>query len=191
MEIAEQREVALVQPVGGLDRLVEVVAAGPGPCGEQDGGDVAPARVAAAREMGAGGRELTLLEGAHAKRQLGEAVLGIGAHEPFGQREGLRHFAIGERGDEGALQQDGVARIGAERLAEIGGGRAGVLPGAGDEGGEVIARLRAADLDGRLAERRVARNAGGGREQRQCGGGEHGRAPDAPAPPAGLRKQQA
>ncbi len=151
MEIAEQREIALVQPVGGLDRLVGIVAAGPRPGGEQDRGDIAAAGVAAAREMRAGGGELALLQGARAQRQLGEAVLGIDAHEPFGQREGLRHVAIGERGDEGALQQDGVARIGAERLAEIGGGGAGVLPGAGDERGEVIARLRAADLDGRLA----------------------------------------
>ncbi len=47
MEIAEKREAAFVQAVGGLERLCGVVAARPRPGGEQDGGDVAAARVAA------------------------------------------------------------------------------------------------------------------------------------------------
>ena len=77
-----------------------------------------------------------------------EAVAGIALDQAVGEREAVADVAVAERGREGALDEIGVSWIGAQRLAEIDGGGAGVAVGAGDERGEVVALLRVANLDG-------------------------------------------
>ena len=68
------------------------------------------------------------------------------------QGAGGVHVAIGERRDKGALNQFGIARVGAQGLAEEGRGRESVMFGFGDPRGKIIAGRAVADLE-RLGNR--------------------------------------
>ena len=76
---------------------------------------------------------------ADAEGELRKPVERFARDEPLGGAEGLGHRAVGEEGDEGALQQLLVARIGLDGLAEEGRRGRGVARRAGDIGGEEIA----------------------------------------------------
>ena len=149
MVIAEQRKRLVAQPVRGFQRFGEIARASPCPCGEQNRGDVAAARIAAFAKMCAGRAEIAGANGAHAKRQMGEAVFRILPHQPFGEIERRTHIAIGQRGHKRALDQHGIARIGPQRLAEEGGSGPRVTLGAGHQRGQIIARKAGADFNRR------------------------------------------
>ena len=76
-----------------------------------------------------------------------EPVRAVMRDHAAGQREGLRHIAVGERRDEGAVGKIRVFGIVAQRLAEEGRGGERVALRAGDDRGEIIARQAGADLE--------------------------------------------
>ena len=90
---------------------------------------------------------MAVLELTDAEHEMGQAVLGVEQHEPARQIERLIEVAVGQRCNEGPLDQFGVARIGAQRLAEEGRRRGGVPIGAGHERGQIVAAGAAADLE--------------------------------------------
>ena len=97
-----------------------------------------------------------LLERTHAEHQPGDAVVLVDLDDPVGKPHRLLDVALGQHREEGALEQFGVLRIGAQRRAVIGGGGAGVALRAGVARGEIAARVTSGEfsswLDGNCAE---------------------------------------
>ena len=83
-----------------------------------------------------------LLEVAHADHQPRHAVGLVDGQDAVGELDGLVDIAVGQRGDEGAIEQFVVLRIGAKRRAIERRRRAGVALDAGVAGGEIAARRR-------------------------------------------------
>ena len=83
-----------------------------------------------------------LLQVAHADHQPRDAVGLVDRQDAVGELDRLVDVAIGERGDEGAIQQFVVLRIGAQRGAIERRGGSGVALDAGVARGQIAARRR-------------------------------------------------
>ncbi len=135
------RELRLGEAVDRLQRLLQVAVAHIGPGGEQGRREVGiPPPAARLLEMAARRDELPVPERPDAERQEGERVVGIALQHALRQAEGLVEGAILHRGDEGPLQEFGVAGIFPERLAEVMSRGARVARGIGHESSEEVAR---------------------------------------------------
>ena len=88
------------------------------------------------------GRIFLQLEVAHADDQPRDAVRLVHRQDAIGKLDRFIDVAIGKRGDEGAIQQLIVLRIGAQRGAIEGRGGSGVALDAGMPRGEIAARRR-------------------------------------------------
>ena len=80
------------------------------------------------------------LQIAHADHQPGHAVGFVDRQDPVGELDGLVDIAVGDRRDEGAIEQFVVLRIGAKRRAIERRRRIGVPLHAGVAGGQIAAR---------------------------------------------------
>ena len=147
MEIPERDEIIVREAIAIFDRLLLVAAAGPGPGRQQGREDVAARRGAVLGELRARLRPLVALQRLHAEHEMGEPVGRLLREQPVGQSEGIEHVAVGQRRDEGALDELRVARVETQRLAREGGGGRRVVIGTGDDGGEVIAGRAVGDLE--------------------------------------------
>ena len=85
------------------------------------------------------GRIFLQLEIAHADHQPGDAIGLVDRQDAVGELDGLVDIAVGERGDEGAIEQFVVLRIGAKRRAIERRRRIGVALHAGMAGGQIAA----------------------------------------------------
>ena len=168
--VAEHRQARFANAVERVERMPLIADAGVAPRGQQRGRHVMRLAGFAGGELGAGGDVLPVGDRARAERQARQAVVGIAGDQPLGERKAVGDVAVGERGGEGALDQVGVARIAAQGLARIDGGGVGVAIGAGDQRGEVISRLAAADLDRRNVGRGGGRVGCGDADERAAGG---------------------
>ena len=83
-----------------------------------------------------------LLEVAHADHQPRDAVGLVHRQDAVGELDGLVDVAIGQRGDEGAVEQFVVLRIGAQRRAIERRGGSGVALDAGMARGQIAAGRR-------------------------------------------------
>ncbi len=147
--VAEHRQARLADAVERVERTPLIADAGVGPGVQQRRRHVVRLAGFAGGELGAGGDILPVGDRARAEREPRQTVGGIAGDQPLGERKAVGDVAVGERGGEGALGEVDVARIAAQRLARIDGGGVGVAVGAGDQRGEIIAGLAAADLDRR------------------------------------------
>ena len=168
--VAEHRKVRFVDVVERVDRTPLIAGAGVTPRGQQRRRQVVRFAGFAGGELGAGGDELSVGDRARPQREPRQAIGGVAGDQPLGERKAVGHVAVGERGGEGALDQVGVARIAAQRLARIDGGGVGVAIGAGDQRGEIVARLAAADLHRRSPGRSGGSVSGGDADERAAGG---------------------
>ena len=80
-----------------------------------------------------------LLQIAHADHEAGDAVGLVDGQDAVGELDRLVDVAVGERGDEGAVEQFVVLRIGAQRRTVKRRGRSGVALDAGVTGGQIAA----------------------------------------------------
>ena len=183
--VAEHREARLADVVERIERMSLIADAGVGPRGQQRRRHVMRLAGLAGGELGAGGDILPVGDRARAERESRQAVVRIAGDQPLGERKAVGDVAAGERGGEGALDEIDVARIAAQRLARIDGGGAGVAIGAGDQRGEIIPRLAAADLDRRNVGR-SGRSVRGGDAEERAGGGD----PCAEQRRAGANRQE-
>ena len=88
------------------------------------------------------GRIFLLFQVAHADHQPGHAIGFVDGQDAVGELDGLVDIAIGERGDERAIEQFIVLRIGAKRRAIECRRRVGVPLHAGMTGGQIAAGHR-------------------------------------------------
>ena len=109
-----------------LDGACPLARAGEGPCGQQGRGDVGCPAASAATQPFARLLELAVLDGTDGQRHLRQPVGRITLEDALRRAEGIRHRAIGEEGDERALDQFLIARIGPQGLAQKCGGSAGI-----------------------------------------------------------------
>ena len=129
------------------------------------------------------GRIFLLLEVAHADHETRDAVGLVDRQDAIGELDRLVDVAIGERGDEGAVEQFVVLRIGAQRRAIERRGRSRVALDAGVARGEIAAGRRQRLQIGLARELRgvVGRVVGRLRQDRsrrgQCGESEGGEGP--------------
>ena len=86
-----------------------------------------------------GDRVLLLLDGAHAQHQPRDAVVLVDLEHPVGEMDRLVDIAVGQHRQEGAVEQLGILRIGAQRRAVVGGRRAASRSMVGMAGGQVAA----------------------------------------------------
>ena len=156
------------QPIDGLDRRLDLVGAVEGPGRKQGRRQIRDRPAHRLRQMLARGRILLLLDGADAEHQPRDAVAVVDLHDAVGELHRVLDLAVREHGQEGALQQFRVLRIGFQRGAIIGRGGPGIAFRPRLARGEIIARRRnARQLRGR-------RHLGADRDrQRRCCGGEH------------------
>jgi hypothetical protein len=168
--VAEHRKVRFADMVERVERTPLIAGAGVTPRDQQRRRQVVRLAGVAGGELGAGGDELPVGDRARPQREPRQAVEGVAGDQPLGERKAVGHVAGGERGGEGALDQVGVARIAAQRLARIDGGGVGVAIGAGDQRGEIISRLAAADLHRRRVGRSGGSVSGGDAGERAAGG---------------------
>ncbi len=114
------------------------------------------------------------LQIANADDQPGDAIGLVDRKNAVGELDGLVDIAVGERGNERAIQQFIVLRVGAKRRAIEGRGRTGVAFDAGVAGGQVAAggRQRFQIVAGRKLRGVVGRMLG---RLRRNGAGQHQR----------------
>ncbi len=127
---------------------LDVAGADIGPGVQQDRGEIALAQVAAAVEVLARPGEIARLDVAHGQRQPRGAVLRVARDEFLRQGETVGHVAVEQRGDEGALDQFEILRVGAQGFAGEGRGRQRIVLRLRHPGGEIIAGRAVADLEG-------------------------------------------
>ena len=122
-----------------------------GPAEQQGRGQVGDRPAHRFLQVRARGLVLLLLDAANAERQAGDPVRAVDLDHALGKFHRLIDFAVDQDREEGALEQFAVLRIGAQRGAVIGRGRAGVALHAGMACREIAARRRDARelLDGR------------------------------------------
>ena len=80
-----------------------------------------------------------LFQIAHADHEAGDAIGFVDRQNPVGELDRLVDVAVGERGDERAIEQFVVLRIAAQRRAVERRGRGGVALDAGVPGGQIAA----------------------------------------------------
>ena len=91
------------------------------------------------RQLAAGRGVLLVLERAHAKHELGDAVVLVGLRDALGKLDGFIDVAVDQERQERAVEQLAVFRVALERVAVEGGGGGGIALLAGVAGGEVAA----------------------------------------------------
>lgn len=131
---AEDGEGFLLELIDEIDGALGFARADEGPGRQQRRGEVALAAGAALAEMLARLLPLLRLDRANAEGEMREAVRGLKLEQALGERESGVEIAIGEIGDEGALDQLRVARIVARgrrwrrRKCAIGDEGRGIMP---------------------------------------------------------------
>ena len=112
--------------------------AGIRPGRQQGGGEVGDRAAHRLGELRARGLILLLLDRAHAEHEPRDAVVLVGLEHALGELGRLVDIAIGEHGEEGAVEQVGVAGIAAQRGAVIGRGRGGIALDSGMPGRQIV-----------------------------------------------------
>ena len=106
-----------------VERILAVVQPGETPGGQQRRRHVMRPAGVAAGQLHARDRILAVGDRADGDAQTGEAVVWIAHQQPVGELKRILHIAVGQGRGEGAFDQFGIARIGAQSLAKIGGRR--------------------------------------------------------------------
>ena len=122
------------------DRRLGVAGAVAGPARQQRRDQIGDRSANRLVDVELGGGVFLLLQIAHADHEAGDAIGFVDRQNAVGELDGLVDIAIRERGDEGAIQQFVVLRIGAKRRAIEGRRRTGVALHAGMTGGQIAAR---------------------------------------------------
>src|SRR5829696_5493219 len=116
--IPEHRVRALaLEAIHGLERLLAVAGAGVGPGAQQRGGEVRGAPLGAFHQARPRGGVLARLEIADADGEMDQPARRLLAGETLARLEGFLHRPVRQEGDEGALEEVGIARIFLQRLA--------------------------------------------------------------------------
>jgi hypothetical protein len=110
MVVAENREPSIrPRPGRGFESPLAVARPGKGPGGQKGCGQIGRAPLGALLQEIPGRSVLFRLQGPHAKRKLGEAVVRVAGNDPLGRLRSAGPIAVGEQRDEGALKQFGIA----------------------------------------------------------------------------------
>ena len=121
------------------DRRLGVAGAVAGPARQQRRDQIGDRPADRLVDVDLRGGVFLLLEVAHADHEAGHAVGLVERQDAVGELDGLVDVAIGERGDEGAIEQLVVLRIGAQRRAIERRSRIGVAFDAGMARGQIAA----------------------------------------------------
>ena len=157
MIVAQAGEARVLDLLDRLHRLLELAGADIAPGCQQDRSYVALAPDAGLAEAVTSSAVVLLLEGAQAEDEMGKALGLVETQHTPGIAVRIGQVAVGQGGDKGALQQLAVFWILAQDLAEEGGSSKRVAVGIGNEGGEVVACLAGADLEGSRDGHRLPR----------------------------------
>ncbi len=101
---------AFLESFGALER----------PSDEQGGDEIGNRSAHRLRDILSREQILLLLEGANAEHQTRHTVVTVDLQDTFGQAHGLVDLPARQHGDEGAVEELGIARIGAQGRAVIG-----------------------------------------------------------------------
>ena len=124
------------------DRRLGVAGAVAGPARQQRRHQIGDRPANRLIDVGCAAGVFLQLQIAHADHQPGHAIGFVDRQDAVGELDGLVDIAVRERGDEGAIEQFVVLRIGAKRRAIERRRRTGVPLHAGMAGGQIAARHR-------------------------------------------------
>ncbi|MGY3108927.1 hypothetical protein ACVWW7_005554 [Bradyrhizobium sp. LM6.9] len=160
VEVLEQRiPFRTGQLVDGRDTALGIARTIGGPARQQRGDEIGDRTADRLVDVGLRGRVLLELEIVHADDEARDAVGLVDGEDALGELDGFVDVTVGDRRDEGAVEQLVVLRVGAQSGAVERGGGGSVALDAGVAGGEIAAgggeRLQI--VSGRKLHRRVGR----------------------------------
>ena len=132
--------------VEGVKRVAQVRLPCIAPGNKERRCHITDARRVRTRQVGSGGRKLSLFDIVNRDRQARQVVGRIAHEEPFAKSGGARFVAVRESSGEGALEEIRISRITSQGLSVVDFRRKRVAISACNQSREIVSGLAVADL---------------------------------------------